>query len=183
MTKEEIKAIIKPENEIEEAICNDPEFITGASYGKPRNGHPEGEVIYHIAEVLKNVDLYSNEGSREDLRLLAILHDTFKHKVDKSKPKSGENHHGAIARRFAERYTSDLRILEILELHDDAYNAWCKGDRDKNWKAAESRADKLVSRLGDNLGLYFDFYRCDNETGDKSQECLKWFYELYLNND
>jgi hypothetical protein len=38
------------------------------------------------------------------LRIIAIIHDTFKYKVDRSKPKEGENHHGMLARRFAEKF-------------------------------------------------------------------------------
>ena len=90
-----INEIIKPENGRETAICDDAEFQKGAMYGKPRYGHPEGAVIYHIKEVLENIDkFYNDDEDRENLRLIAISHDTFKHKVDQTKPKAGENHHG-----------------------------------------------------------------------------------------
>ena len=98
-----IDDIIKPESELEEAIINDVEFIDGASYGKPRHGHPEGEIIYHIKDVLNNVDRFAGS-NRADLRLIAIIHDTFKYKVDRDKPKVGNNHHGKIARDFAEEF-------------------------------------------------------------------------------
>lgn len=54
--KDLIKDIIKPENGIETAIVNDAAFIEGCSYRKIRKGHPEGQVIYHIQEVLANID-------------------------------------------------------------------------------------------------------------------------------
>ena len=169
--------ILKPETELEKQILTDPEFETGLSYGKPRRGHPEGKVIFHVAEVLANVEKYCSPENRESLRLIALLHDTFKYKVDNEKARHGENHHAMIARRFAERYISDAALLDIIELHDEAYNAWCKGKRG-NWFSALTRAEKLIDRLGDSVELYLIFYRCDNETGDKTYENYLWFLGL-----
>jgi hypothetical protein len=174
-----IKDIIKPENGIEDAIITDPDFIQGALYGKPRKGHPEGQVIYHIKEVLANVDKHSCEEDRWFLRLIAIIHDTFKYKVDQTKPKYGDNHHGMIARRFAEKYIGDENVLKIIELHDEAYNAWQQGGRHGDWYKADARAKTLIQNLKKMspycLDLYLKFYRCDNATGDKSSENYEWF--------
>lgn len=177
-----IEHIIKPENNLETAIINDPDFIEGANWGKSRNGHPEGKVIYHIEEVLQNVKkFYHDTPDYHNLRILAILHDTFKHKVDRSKPKTGENHHGMIARRFAEKFDGNLKIsnkiLTVLQYHDEAYNAWSKGNRHGNWNAADNRANKLLDILmkEDSLDLFIDFYDCDNATGNKSSEDFDWF--------
>jgi len=175
-----IKDIIKPENGIETAMIADPEFIQGAMYGKPRSGHPEGNVIYHIGEVLANVDKYCDESDRTDLRLIAIVHDTFKFKVDQRKPKSGANHHGTIARVFAQKFISNPDLLKIIELHDEAYNAWQKGGRHGNWYKAEERANKLIQGLllEGCLDLYVKFMRCDGETGDKESNTYEWFTDL-----
>ncbi len=176
-----IKDIIKPENGVEEAIIADPDFIQGALYGKPRSGHPEGQVIYHIKEVLANVDKYDvyPDNNRFELRIIAILHDTFKNKVNQNLPKTGENHHGMIARKFAEKYVGNSAILKIIELHDEAYNAWQKGGRHGDWHQAGKRAENLLAKLRfhDCVDLYMKFYRCDNETGDKSRENYNWFAE------
>jgi len=173
-----IEKIIKAETELEKRIISDEDFIDGVMWGKPRNGHPEGQVIYHIGHVLKNVDKYATPDNREALRLIAIVHDSFKYKVDRSKPKSGENHHAMIARRFAQRYIQDKEILDIIELHDEAYNSWCKGDRNNDWYRAEKRATQLIDRLGDSINLYLTFYRCDNESGGKDGADYTWFSEL-----
>jgi hypothetical protein len=176
-----IAEIIKPETELESLIIQDPDFITGALWGKPRNGHPEGKVIYHIADVLKNIDSMPKSSSyRESLRLIAIIHDTFKYKVDTTKPKYGENHHAMIARRFAEKYISDTKILDVIELHDEAYNAYCKGSRRGQWHGAEKRANLLIDRLKSNgsLELFLFFYLSDNTTGDKNSKDFEWFNEL-----
>lgn len=179
--KKIIKDIVKPENGIETAIIADSDFIEGASYGKPRSGHPEGQVIYHIKEVLENVEkYYGDDPDRTDLRLIALVHDTFKNKVDRNKPKTGDNHHGTIARVFAQKFTTDSKLLHIIEKHDEAYNSWGKGARRGNWYKAEERAQKLIDELLllGGLGLYIKFYKCDNRTGDKEQENYDWFIKL-----
>ena len=176
-----INEIIKPENGRETGICDDAEFQKGAIYGKVRSGHPEGKIIFHIKEVLENIDkFYADDEDRSDLRLIAILHDTFKHKVDQTKPKVGENHHGTIAERFALNFCHNTKVLTVIQLHDDAYNAWSAGGRHGDWYKAKRRAEKLINELNalDCLDLYLKFYRCDNATGDKSQENYEWFNDL-----
>ena len=155
------------------------EFVEGCNYGKPRSGHPEGKVIFHIYEVLKNVEKYSNSLNRNDLRTISFVHDTFKYQVDKTKPKVGENHHGYFARKFLDRFVSDLGILEVTELHDEGYNSWCDIKR-RGVEAANTRAINLADRLSESnsIGLYLKFYRCDNETGDKERDNFIWFNQL-----
>lgn len=172
-----ITSKIKPENPLEEQIIADSEFAEGMLYGKPRRGHPEGKVILHIEEVLKNVDKYCTLENREKLRLIAILHDAFKYKVDHTKAKVGDNHHAMIARRFAERFVNDVEILEVIELHDEAYNAWSAGKKG-NWGKALERAENLIGRLQNSVHLYLAFYRCDNETGNKGQDNYLWFLNI-----
>ena len=177
-----IKNIVNPKNGIETAIVNDVDFIAGAMYGKPRSGHPEGQVIYHIKEVLANIDkFYKDDIDYDDLRLIAIVHDTFKNKVNQNLPKSGENHHGAIAKKFAEKFCKNTNVLQVILLHDDAYNAWSAGGRHGDWHKAKRRADKLISDLKalGSYELYVKFYQCDNLTGDKSQDNYDWFVNLY----
>lgn len=179
--KQKINSIIKPENGIETAIVSNIDFIEGCGYGKSRPGHPEGQIIYHIKEVLDNIDKwYGDDKDRTDLRLIALVHDTFKHKVDHTKPKVGDNHHGTIARVFTQKFTQDHMILQIIEKHDEAYNSWSVGGRRGNWYKAEERANKLIEELliKDGLDLYVKFYRCDNATGDKEQENYEWFINL-----
>jgi len=180
--KTTIKQIVQPENGIETAIVSHVDFIEGASYGKPRSGHPEGKVIYHVKEVLENIGKFysSEDNDRADLRLIALVHDTFKHKVNHKLPKVGDNHHGTIARVFAQQFTQDHKVLKIIELHDEAYNAWQKGGRRGDWYGAERRARKLIDELSNIGGLkqYVKFYKCDNRTGDKEQDNYDWFVNL-----
>jgi hypothetical protein len=168
------------EGDLERAICADEDWIAGAEWGDPRPGHPEGAVKHHIAEVLANIDRCSTSAAqRKRLRVIALTHDTFKHLVDIERPRTGENHHGMIARRFTERFvTGDDGMLEIIELHDEAFNSHAKGARDGSWPKAEARAQRLLDRLGPEIGDYLVFFRCDNETGTKAQDSLVWFEAL-----
>lgn len=173
---DEAIANLLPETELEQQIMNDPEWIEGASWGEPRPGHPEGAIIYHILEVLNNVEtFYGDSPLRENLRVLTLIHDTFKNKVDRNLPTKGENQHGMIARRFARAFIEDPVILNILQWHDDAYSAWKKGANGGDWDAALTSARSLIDALGPSIDLYVAFYTCDNTTGDKTQEPLEWF--------
>jgi hypothetical protein len=59
--------------------------------------------VPHIEEVLANVDLVAlDESDRQRLRFVALVHDTFKHRVDRDQPRVGENHH-AMKRETAWR--------------------------------------------------------------------------------
>jgi hypothetical protein len=173
----------QPETPLEARICSDPEWQAGAAWGEPRPGHQEGAVMHHIADVLANVERQATSPEeRRALRLIALIHDTFKYRVDQSQPKTGPNHHAAIARAFAERYLDDPALLDIIELHDEAYNSWLAGARNGRWPRAEERARRLVDRLGPNLALYARFYRCDNRTASKEQDSVVWFEDWLARN-
>jgi RimJ/RimL family protein N-acetyltransferase len=173
--------VVRPETPLERAVCADPAWRAGVAWGEPRSGHPEGTVIAHVADVLANVDrVAADAGDRERLRFAALVHDAFKGDVDRSRPKTGENHHAMRARRFAERYVADADLLDVIELHDEAYLAWRGGHRDGDWAEAERRARVLLERLGagERYGLFMRFYRADNETGDKTDAHRHWFADL-----
>ncbi len=176
-----IEEIIKPESQLELSISQDKDFISGCYWGVPRDGHYEGKVIYHIRDVLRNVEKYSSQENRCDLRLITLIHDTFKYKVNMSKPRSGENHHAVIARRFAEKFISNENILDVIELHDEAYASWKMIDWKANILGAQDRAKKLIERLDGNLDLYLTFYKCDNRIPSKSRINYDWFSNLSEN--
>ena len=111
-----------PESELERAVFGDPELRRGLAWGRPRSGHPEGAVGEHVADLLATIERWGESGARRaELRLLALVHDALKFRVRNWLPKRGENHHAMRARRFAERYTDDERLLATIELHDRPY--------------------------------------------------------------
>ncbi|QBD74793.1 HD domain-containing protein [Ktedonosporobacter rubrisoli] len=161
------------ETELEKQICADPDWCRGARWGKVRPGHREGKVINHIADVLKNVDRHAtNAEERRILRLVALLHDTFKYQCTPDEPD-----HEIHACNFARRYLNEQAIFEIVELHDKAGDAWRKGTHHAQWPIAERMIDTLIERLDKMslLNLYLQFMRCDTQTSSKNQAPLRWF--------
>lgn len=169
------------ETDLERAIAADPDWIAGLEYGQPRRGHPEGAVKFHIPEVLRNVDRMAiNPLDRANLRLVALIHDNFKYQVDRTRDRVGENHHGMLARRFAERYVNDEGVLTVIELHDEAFLSWKKAISNGRLAAGTARAERLIERLAPYglIPFYMRFFRADNETGDKIPDSVLWFEAL-----
>lgn len=167
------------ETDLERRIASDPSWLEGVQWGIPRAGHLEGPVKYHIADVLTNLDqqcLSSEE--RRLLRLVALIHDSFKYCVDESRPKIGNNHHAYRARKFAERYIDDPVILDLIELHDEAYNSWRLGAHRQHWNLAEERIDHLLQRIAPHLNLYVHFFLADSDTSSKNPAPVAWFLQL-----
>jgi hypothetical protein len=139
----------------------------------------EWQVMYHIADVLANIDRQSpTDEERRALRLIALIHDSFKYRVNELKPKIGHNHHAFIARQFAERYISDPVLLEIIELHDEAYNSWRLGFYRGRWELAQERVTNLLRRIGPALPLYVRFFHADSKTESKDQAPVTWFEQV-----
>jgi hypothetical protein len=110
----------------------------------------------------------SNDPLRGDLRFLALVHDSFKAEVHPGKPWSRGNDHAMLARRFAERYTSDDRLLTALELHDEPYWIW------RNADAPEKALRPLLERLPDPQ-LFARFVEFDAANEGKDLTFLWWF--------
>lgn len=167
---------IAPINQLERKIITHPEWLEGAAWGKPRKGHPEGEVVHHVVEVLENVELlrpFCTEQDYFNLRFITLIHDTFKYQVDRNQPKVGANHHGSLARVFAEKFTEDPIVLAVIHHHDHSYNIWrayanFPMERDMRLLQFAEKQQSIIQ-------LLYWFYWCDNNTGNKTQEPFEWF--------
>ena len=170
---------LKPETALESMLLENPCFNEGLFWGVPRYGHPEGEVVYHIREVLDNIDkLNISAQYREKLRLIALIHDTFKYKEHKGLPRDWTQHHAILARKFAEGYINDAALLDIIELHDEAYHIWIQFAIKKNQENGQKRLENFLHKIGNSsIQLYYLFFKCDTQTGDKNQAPVKWFEE------
>ena len=65
-------------------------------------------------------------------------------------------------------------ILEILELHDEAYYCWRAVCLNFRVEEGEKRWKWLMERIAPFLQLYYLFFKCDTRTGDKTQAPVKW---------
>jgi hypothetical protein len=164
-----------PETELERAVTEDPELLAGLAWGKPRDGHPEGSVGTHVSDLLETVDSrgYPAE-ARGLLRFIAVVHDGFKYRVHEWLPKTGANHHAARARRFAERFTDDERVLATIEHHDRPYALWRKMRR--RGQLDERRFENMMRRVPDPE-LFLWFIEVDGSGEGKDPEPIRWFRE------
>ena len=164
-----------PENELERAVAEDPELLAGLAWGKPRGAHPEGSVGSHVADLLATLDGqgYSNE-TRSLLRFVALVHDGFKYRVHQWLPKTGANHHANRARRFAERFTDDERLLATIEHHDRPYALWRRMRR--RGKLDEKRFEEMIRSVPDPE-LFLHFIELDGSSEGKKPEPIRWFRE------
>lgn len=174
-----ISNFIRTESNLEKRIIQDKQWQEGAFWGEPRPGHPEGKIIYHIYEVLQNVDrITTNPKIRQQLRLIAIIHDSFKHLEEQTRPRTDwSKHHAVFAANFAKKYITDKAILDVIEMHDEAYYAWKAVNKDK-YEKANFIMNRLQERLGNNMQLFYLFFKCDTQTGDKYQSPIMWFEKL-----
>jgi hypothetical protein len=144
----------------------------GLAWGEPRRGHPEGSVGAHVADLLETIERWGESGKRrEELRFLALVHDAMKFEVKNWLPRTGANHHATRARRYAERYTDDERLLATIELHDKPYGLWRR-------QRARGRQDdhafnEMVRRIPD-LDLFLRFVELDASTEGKNHEPVRW---------
>ncbi len=173
-----LEALLQPETMLERTLLTVPAFRQGLLWGEPRFGHPEGQVALHVREVLDNIDLITalSESQRAQLRLIALSHDTFKFAEVRGKPRDWSKHHGRLAQQFMYVHTSDRVVLDVLETHDDAYYAWLSTRQPVfAHENPQKNLENLLERMSYCLQLYYLFFKCDTQTGDKTQASLKWF--------
>ncbi len=172
--------LLLPETSLEKKIIGDLEFRRGLFWGTPRYGHPEGQIIFHIREVFDNIDKIPDLSavSRERLRLVALIHDTFKYKEYAARKIFGRketNHHAVFAANFAKQYIEhDPGLIEVIRLHDEPYYCWryLMAGRTEEVK---QRMEKIWEIIGEDKQLFYLFFKCDTQTGDKNQTPLQWF--------
>lgn len=169
---------LAPETALEQRLLADAEVCEGMMWGTPRYGHPEGEVYKHVKDVLNNIDLLKiSAQQREQLRLIAFIHDAFKYKEDRSRPRNWNYHHAVMARRFMDKYTDDKLVLTIIQWHDEAYYIWRDMEVAQKKERAQARLERLLDKLDQQTELYYYFFFCDSNTGDKNPAPVLWVEE------
>jgi hypothetical protein len=158
------------QSEVEWAIACDPDIRRGLAFAVDGAGHPERLVGAHVAAILGNIGPDDELGSA--LRFVALVHDSMKWAVRRDMAWSTDNDHAVLARRVAERHTSDPRLLRTIELHDEAY--WIF----RNSPAESEALDGLLARLPDTE-LYLRFVELDSTTEGKEPTFLVWLRNAF----
>ena len=151
-------------------------MVKGLALGRPRDGHPEGRVGLHVADLLRAIEQWGErDPRRRELRFISLVHDSLKWRVLPWLPKRGDNHHASRARRFAEGYTDDERLLATIELHDAPY---CGVARTCGARATSTRSafQRMLDRVPD-LELFLRFVELDGSTEGKDAEPIEWLRE------
>lgn len=165
----------EPETDLERRVTAEPALLDGLAWGEPRAGHPEGAVGTHVSHLLETLDRCGETAERrESLRFMALVHDSFKYQVRERLPRVGENHHAMRARRFAQKFTDDERLLAAIEMHDRPYALWRKMQR--KGKLDERGFRRMMRRIEDPE-LFLRFIELDGSTEGKRPEPIEWFRE------
>jgi hypothetical protein len=126
----------------------------------------------HVADLLETIERWGDTGRRrEELRFISLVHDALKFQVQNWRPRTGGNHHAVRARRFAEAYTNDERLLATIEHHDRPYNLWRKARR--RGRADHHALKAMLDRIPD-IGLFLRFVELDGSTEGKNAEPIRW---------
>ena len=159
-----------------ERATSDPRYLKNIEYGKPRTGHPEGKVKYHIAELEENLESMKLKGITEEqywkLKFLIHVHDAFKAEAVPNSPITHPNSHASLARKFASEFTNDTDLLNMIQYHDVNFALW------KQFKATGFYALERFSALLEAIidwDLFLMFLILDGSTRGKDSAKTGWF--------
>jgi hypothetical protein len=155
----------RAENELEWAVACDSDVQRGWAFPVRGTGNPEHLVGAHVAALLRNIG--PDDPLRSSLRFVALVHDSMNWAAGRDVPWARSNDHAVLARRVAERHTSDRRLLLTIELHDEAYRIFTTA------RAEDGALETLMARLPDTE-LFIRFVELDAATEGKDPAFMLW---------
>lgn len=160
-----------------DAITGNPRYLANLDWGEPRDGHPEGTIRAHIAQLERNLDALRPRLSEEEywkLRILVHVHDTFKPDALRNAPIASPRSHASLAAAFLREFLpEDKELATVAQVHDEPYAIFLKFK--KQGVLDSKRLEALLSRIKD-LDLFSAFLLIDNATPGKSREPLLFFF-------
>ena len=166
---------IDPEDDIEKSIVNLPFFSEAMKWGFEREGHPEKITGLHVEGILTFIDRMCQNYTtwndiRQDLRLLAMLHDISKFEVKYENGVLMGNGHNELSKEVAVGVLGgDHNLLRYLPLIDKYFGFY----RD-HLSGKKFNAKKFSYLFGQvDLGLLVRFNYADSCQREK--ESVKWF--------
>ncbi len=164
--------------EIVTRILADPLYQKNIEYGRPRSGHPEGKVRFHIVDLEANLERLRHRGISEEeywkLKFLIHVHDTFKAESKKNIPVLHPRSHATLARHYAALFTDDKDLLNMIQYHDQNYYLWL--DYLRNGSLDKTTFQALLDTIQD-WDLFLMFTIIDGRTAGKDKNKLGWFIE------
>lgn len=111
-----VKEILPSINDVERRIIGSEYFSMALHIGKKRDGHPEAQLGSHIGSILSFIDRhYNNSPAKEDLRILALVHDIGKlgrvDEIDKSIPDDISPDLAAELRKQMIKFSEEFPVL------------------------------------------------------------------------
>jgi hypothetical protein len=159
-------------------IKADPRYLKNIEYGEPRDGHPEGKVKFHIADLEANLKILRKRGVSDGdywkLEFIIHVHDSFKAEAQRETPTLHPQNHASLAKGYASQFTDDADLLNMIQFHDENYNLWLgylqTGDYDRG------RFQNLLNIIK-NWDLFLVFLIIDGCTEGKDLAKLSWFID------
>lgn len=162
--------------EILQRIIANERYLKNIEYGKPRTGHPEGKVKYHIAELEENLESMKLKDISEEqywkLKFLIHVHDTFKAEAVPNSAIAHPSSHASLARKFASEFTNDADLLNMIQYHDVNFALW-KQFKATGFYDAERFSDLLEAII--DWDLFLMFLILDGSTSGKDPAKTGWF--------
>ena len=159
-------------------IKADPRYLANISWGKPRDGHPEGTIGAHIAELESNLDKLRSKLSPLQIDVLSVLihvHDTLKPDSQPGVAICAPDSHASLAAAFLSELCEDQDVLNMVRLHDEPFALWRQFKQ--RGAANPQRLDRLIATIRD-WDTFWAFLLIDNLTAGKSGEPLRWFWQV-----
>lgn len=170
-------SIIFKMKDIVARVISNPRYLKNIEYGKPRSGHPEGKVKFHIAELEANLEKLAPRITAEQywkLKFLIHVHDTFKVEAVPDSPIESPHSHASLATQFASEFTEEADLLAMIQFHDLNFALWkqfaAKGSYDMN------RFSRLLDTIQD-WDLFLMFLILDGGTQGKDPDKVRWFIQ------
>lgn len=159
-----------------EAALADPRYLKNLDWGESREGHPEGTVRAHIAEIEGNLETLRPKLNEQDYRKLKLIihtHDTFKTDAQPGVAINDPKSHTSLTRAFLADHCDDADLFAMVQYHDEPFEIYRQFETKGKYNL--SRFNDLVGAIRDwNLFIAFNItYSC---TGGKSREPLRWLF-------
>ena len=159
-----------------QAVISDPRYQERLDWGEPRDGHPEGSIRAHIADLERNLAALKSRLTSVDCLKLQILihtHDTFKADAAEGVAIVDDRSHASLGRQFLSALCDDRDLLNMVQYHDEPRALWRQAQT--KGRCDQERFKTLLARI-DDWNVFLAFCIIDGCTPGKSREPLTWFF-------